>query len=312
MKIFLAGATGVIGRHMVPGLVKAGHEVAGTTRDASKAGQLRAAGAEPVVLDALDRNAVLSAVRQHRPDVVIHQLTAIGGTDLKRFDEGFAVTNELRTRGLDYLLEAAQDVDAGRFIAQSFTGWTNPRTGASVKDENDPLDDRPARGSVESLKAIRHTEEAVTAATGTEGLVLRYGFLYGPGTALGPSGDMYQALAARKLPIVGGGTGIFSFVHVADAAAAAVVAVDRGDPGVYNIVDDEPVQVAEWLPHLARTIGAKPPRRVPAWLAKPMIGEFGVAMMTAMRGSSNAKARRELGWEPAYPSWREGFPAMVR
>jgi nucleoside-diphosphate-sugar epimerase len=308
MKVFLAGATGALGRHLVPALVGAGHDVVGTTRSEAKADGLRTAGAEPVVVDALDRDAMLAAVTVAQPDVVIHQLTAIGEASFKKFDQSFAATNELRTRGLDYLLEAAQAAGAKRFIAQSFTGWPNEHSGTEVKTEDDPLDPSPAAASKQSLAAIRYVESAVTGAENINGLVLRYGGFYGTtGTGFGRGGEMLDMIAKRKLPIVGGGTGIFSFIHIADAAAATVAAVERGAPGVYNIVDDDPAPVATWLPYLAEMIGAKPPRKVPAWLVKPMLGEFGVATMTTMRGSSNAKAKRELEWTPTYPSWRDGF-----
>lgn len=296
----------MLGRTLLPMLVEAGHDVVGTTRSAAKADSIRASGAQPVVLDALDRDAVLEAVREAAPDVVIHQLTAIERTDFKRFDQSFAVTNQLRTRGLDHLLDAAQAAGAKRFIAQSFTGWTNKRTGG-VKTEEDPLDDQPARGSEKSLAAIRYLENAVTTANSVDGLVLRYGLFYGPGTALGPGGEMLEAVRQRKLPVAGGGGGVLSFVHVADAAAATVAAVDRGRPGIYNVVDDDPAPVSVWLPYLAEAVDAGAPRRVPAWLVRPMLGELGVAFMTTVRGSSNIKAKRELGWTLRYPSWRQGF-----
>jgi nucleoside-diphosphate-sugar epimerase len=243
-----------------------------------------------------------------RPELVIHQLTALGKLDpTKRLDDEFAVTNRLRTEALDHLLDAASAAGAGRFLAQSFTGWTNPRTGSPVKTEADPLDPDPTRASRRSLAAIAHLESAVTGAAGLAGVVLRYGLLYGPGTALGAGGDLLAMVAARKLPLVGGGTGVWSFVHIDDAVTATVAAVTAGPPGVYNITDDEPARVADWLPYLAGVMGAKRPVRVPAWLVRPVLGEHGVSMMTATRGSSNAKAKRELGWSPAYPSWRQGF-----
>ncbi|HEU4542009.1 MAG TPA: NAD(P)-dependent oxidoreductase [Jiangellaceae bacterium] len=307
MRIFLAGATGVLGRHLMPALVEAGHEVIGTTRAEAKAGAIRAAGAEPIVLDALDREAVLRVVTEASPDVVIHQLTAIARADFKRFDEAFAATNELRTRGLDYLLEAARKAGAKRFIAQSYTGWPNPHTGSTVKTEDDPLDPAPAAASVKSLAAIRHVETTVPAAQGIEGLVLRYGSFYGPGTSFDRGGEIYDAVAKRRMPIVGGGAGVFSFIHIKDTARITAIAVERGRPGVYNIVDDDPAPVSTWLPHYAKVIGAKKPFQAPAWLVRPMLGEFGVATMTTMRGSANGKAKAEFGWTPSYPSWRDGF-----
>ncbi|NDL58116.1 NAD-dependent epimerase/dehydratase family protein [Phytoactinopolyspora mesophila] len=311
MKIFVAGAAGVVGKHLVPELVAAGHDVVGTTRDAMKADQVRALGAEPVVLDALDRDAVMTAVADAHPDVVIHQLTAIGATDFKKFDESYEMTNRLRTEGLDYLLEAAREAGAKRFIAQSFTGWPNARTGSEIKTEEDALDPAPSPASTKSLEAIRHLESAVTAAAGIEGIVLRYGVLYGPGTAFGAGGEMVEVVSKRKMPIVGGGAGVFSFVHVADAAAATVAALENGRPGIYNIVDDEPAPVVTWLPYLADVLGAKNPMKMPAFLAKPMLGEFGVTTMTAMRGSSNAKAKRQLGWTPVHRTWRDGFRTLT-
>ena len=307
MKIFLAGATGAVGRQLIPALVEAGHEVIGTTRSAAKAGGIQVAGAEPVVLDALDREAVLEAVTEAGPDVVIHQLTAIGRADFKRFDDAFAATNALRTRGLDYLLEAARKAGARRFIAQSYTGWPNPHSGSAVKTEEDPLDPEPAAASARSLAAIRHVESMVPGAADIEGLVLRYGSFYGPGTSFDRGGEIYELVAKRRMPIVGGGGGVFSFIHIKDAARATAMAVERGRPGVYNIVDDDPASVATWLPYYAQIIGAKQPFRAPAWLVRPMLGEFGVATMTTMRGSANSKAKAELGWTPSYPSWRDGF-----
>lgn len=306
MKIFLAGAAGVLGRHLVPALRAAGHDVVGTTRNQAKADGLREAGAEPVVLDALDAAAVHSAVTAARPDVVMHQLTAISAPDFKNLDKSFAGTNRLRTEGLDHLLAAARDAGAKRFIAQSFTGWPNERSGTVPKTESDRLDPHPAKNSEQSLAAIRHVESAVGGADDIEGVVLRYGAFYGPGDPL------LEMVRKRKLPLVGGGAGVFSFIHIADAASATVAAVANGAPGVYNIVDDEPAPVATWLPYLAEALGAKPPRRLPVWLVKPMLGEFGVNWMTASRGSSNAKAKGELGWTPAYPSWRDGFQALER
>lgn len=311
MRIFLAGATGVVGRHLVPALRQAGHEVVGTTRSTAKAAELAAAGAEPVVLDALDRDAVRDAVGAARPDVVIHQLTAITATNFKDLDGSFALTNRLRTEALDHLLDAARAAGANRFVAQSFTGWPNARTGGPVKTEDDPLDTRPARNSERTLAAIRHLEEATTRANAIDGIVVRFGLLYGPGTALGPNGEMLEMIKARKMPVVGGGAGVFSFTHVLDAAGGTVAAMERGRTGIYNIVDDEPAPVATWLPYLADLLGTRPPQKLPAWMAKPMLGELGVNIMTAGRGSSNAMAKRELGWTLTYPTWRDGFRTLV-
>ena len=307
MRVFVTGATGALGRHLVPGLVAAGHEVTATTRTPGKVAQLRAAGAEPAVVDGLDREAVIAAVRAAAPEVIVHEMTALADMrSLRRPDRVFAVTNELRTRGTDNLLEAARAAGAGRFIAQSFTGWPNIRDGGPVKTEEDPLDSRPVPSAARTLAAIRHVEKTVSAAV-PEGIVLRYGSFYGPGA----SEILLDALRKRQLPLIGGGTGIWSFIEITDAAAATRAAVDRGAPGVYNVVDSDPAPVAEWLPYLAQVAGAKPPLRVPAWLGRLLAGEFVVTQMTSARGSSNEKARKELGWEPRYASWREGFRAWV-
>ena len=306
MRVLIAGATGAIGSRMVPLLVAAGHEVFGTSRSEAHLGEVERAGAKGVVMDGLDAASVRRAVLEARPDVIVHQLTALSGQvgDLKHFDESFAGTNALRTRGTDHLLAAAAEAGVGRFIAQSYAGWPSERTGGPVKTEEDRLDPHPTRASRETIAAIRHVEQRTTDAAG---LVLRYGALYGPGNTIARDGEIVTMVRSRKLPIVGGGTGVWSFCHVEDAASATAIAVTRGAPGIYNVVDDDPAPVAEWLPELARIVGAKPPMRVPVWLAKPLIGEHGVSFMTKIRGSSNAKAKRELGWEPKYPSWREGF-----
>ncbi|WP_173924396.1 NAD(P)-dependent oxidoreductase [Agromyces sp. Marseille-P2726] len=309
MRVFIAGATGAVGSRLVPLLVAEGHEVTGTSRSEERLAAIERAGATGVVMDGLDAASVRRAVVAARPEAIVHQLTALaGGLELKHFDGGFAVTNELRTRGTDHLLAAAAELDSPRLVAQSFTGWPNERTGGPVKTEEDPLDSSPTGPSRETLAAIRYLERATTEAGG---LALRYGGLYGPGNLLGRDGsrdgEILAMARARRFPIVGGGTGVWSLVHIDDAASATALALTRGAPGVYNIVDDDPAPVSEWLPDLARAIGAKPPRHLPAWAARPLIGEHGVAMMTTVRGSSNAKAKRELGWELAYPSWREGF-----
>ena len=307
MRVFVTGATGALGRHLVPGLVAAGHEVTATTRTPGKVAQLREAGAEPVVVDGLDRETVIAAVRAAAPEVIVHEMTALGDMrNLRKFDQVFAVTNELRTRGTDNLLAAGAQAGTRRFVVQGYTGWTNERSGGPVKTEDDPLDPRPIPSAARSLAAIRHIEQTVPLAA-TEGIVLRYGNFYGPGA----SDVLLEALRKRQLPVIGGGGGIWSFIEITDAAAATIAAVDRGAPGVYNIVDDDPAPVAEWLPYLAKVAGAKPPLRLPAWLGRPLAGELVVAQMTSVRGSSNAKARKALGWEPRYASWREGFRAWV-
>jgi 2-alkyl-3-oxoalkanoate reductase len=308
MRIFVAGATGALGRRLVPQLVAGGHEVTGMTRSPGKAGWLRAAGAEPVVADALDRDDVLRVVAAARPEVVVHQLTDLAAmTNFRRFDAGFAATNRLRTEGTDHLLAAARAAGARRLVAQSFAGWPFARVGGPVKTEDDPLDPDPPAELRRTLDAIRHLEAAVAQAEGIEGLVLRYGGFYGPGTSAGEGGYVLEDLRRRRFPIVGAGTGVWSFVHIDDAAAATVAAVERGTPGIYQIVDDDPAPVAEWLPVLAEAAGARPPRRVPVWAARLLGGEHGVVLMTEVRGASNAKAKRELGWRPAWPSWRQGF-----
>jgi nucleoside-diphosphate-sugar epimerase len=309
MRVFVTGATGALGRHLVPGLVAVGHEVTATTRTPGKAAQLRKTGAEPVVVDGLDREAVIAAVRAAAPEVIVHQMTALANTrNLRKPDREFAATNELRTRGTDNLVAAAERAGARRVIAQSYAGaGPDKRSGGRLKTEEDPLDWRPLPSAVQVPAAIRHVEKTVPLAA-PEGIVLRYGTFYGPGAS-----DILLAMARkRQLPVIGGGTGIWSFIEITDAAAATIAAVDRGAPGVYNIVDDDPAPVAEWLPYLAQAAGAKPPLRVPAWLGRLLAGEFVVAQMTTSRGSSNQKARKELGWVPRYPSWREGFRAWVR
>jgi nucleoside-diphosphate-sugar epimerase len=307
MRVFVTGATGALGRHLVPGLVAAGHEVTATTRTPGKVAQLRAAGAAPVVLDGLDREAVIAAVLAAAPEVIVHQMTALAGMrSLRNPDKLFAVTNELRTRGTDNLLAAAAQAGTRRVIAQSNVN-VNERSGGPVKTEEDPLDSRPVPSAARAMAAIKHVEKTVPLAV-PEGVVLRYGSFYGPGA----SDVLLEAVRKRQVPVIGGGTGVWSFIEITDAAAATIAAVDRGAPGVYNVVDDDPAPVADWLPYLATVAGAKPPLRVPAWLGRLLAGEFVVTLMTSTRGSSNEKARKELGWEPRYPSWREGFRAWVR
>ena len=308
MRVFVAGATGAIGQRLVPMLTDAGHEVLGTTRTPSKADGLRLSGATPVVMDGHDEVAVRRAVLEARPDVVVHQMTSLSGDlDLRRFAESFAETNRLRTETTDHLLSAAVEAGARRFVAQSFAGWPNEQRGGPVKTEEDPINTSPPPEVKETLDAILHLEAVTTGTPGIDGLALRYGGFYGPGQALGKGGAMFDGVVGRQVPIVGRGNGIWSFIHIDDAAAATALAVERGAPGVYNIVDDDPAPVSEWLPYLADVLGAKPPRRVPVWLARLIVGEPLVSMMTKLRGSTNDKAKRELGWRPAYPSWRDGF-----
>jgi nucleoside-diphosphate-sugar epimerase len=310
MKIFVAGATGALGRQLVPMLVSDGHEVTGMTRTPAKQDLISGMGARPAVADALDPEAVAQAVAQAEPEAVIHELTAIDTSSMGRsLDKMFALTNRLRTEGTDHLLAAARAVGAKRFLGQSFAGWPFERTGGPIKAEDDPLESSPPKTVSETLGAIRYLEETVTGAEGIEGLALRYGGFYGPGTSisLDPVGEQVEMIRKRRLPIIGDGAGIWSLVHIADAAAATAAALDHGAPGTYNVVDDEPVPVSVMLPELAKAVGAKPPRRFPRWIGRLLAGEGNTIMMTEVRGASNAKAKRELGWELRYPSWRQGF-----
>jgi nucleoside-diphosphate-sugar epimerase len=308
MKVFVAGGTGVVGRPLIRQLVAAGHDVVATTRSPKGTETLRGLGAEPAIVDGLDEQAVVEAVGRAQPEVVIHEMTAIGPKmDMRHFDRWFATTNQLRTRGTDNLVRAAREAGARRLLAQSYTGWNNAREGGAVKSEDDPLDSDPVPATRESFAAIRYLEETVLAAEGPEGVALRYGSLYGPGTSV--TNDIAELVRKRRFPIVGDGDGVWSFVHVEDAASATIAALDRGAPGVYNVVDDDPAPVREWLPYMAETLGAKPPRRVPIWLGRIAAGDLAVSTMTRIRGASNAKAKRELGWEPRFKSWREGFAA---
>jgi 2-alkyl-3-oxoalkanoate reductase len=310
MKVFVAGATGAIGKRLVPQLVERGHEVVGMTRSEAKGAVIEELGARAAVADALDPEAVAQAVAEAEPEVIVHQLTALSGQlDMRKVETGFALTNRLRTEGTDHLLSAGRAVGAKRFVAQSYAGWPFARTGGPVKSEEDPLDPTPPAAMRDVLAAIRHLEDAVVHAEWTEGVVLRYGGFYGPGTSFSvqPDGEHVELLRKRKFPVLGDGGGVWSFIHIDDAAAATMAAVEHGARGLYNIVDDEPAPVAEWLPAAAQAVGAKPPRRIPKWLGRIVAGEAGTVMMTEIRGASNAKAKRELGWQPRYPSWRQGF-----
>jgi nucleoside-diphosphate-sugar epimerase len=316
MKVFVAGASGALGAHLVPELVAAGHQVVALTKTPSKQDGLRELGARAVVADALDPDAVAAAVGEAEPEVIVHQLTALSGKmsarDMRHPDRSPAaiMTNRLRTEATDHLLAAGRAVGARRFVAQSFAGFRFARTNAPVLTEADPLDpDDPPPALRAAQAAYLYLELAVTTIDWGEGLALRYGGLYGPGTGISSAPDavMAGAIRKRRFPIVGGGGGVWSYVHVEDAAAATVAAVERGQPGIYNIVDDEPAPVREWLPVLASALGAKPPRRIPRWLGRLAAGEAATAMMTEARGASNAKAKRELDWQLRYPSWRLGF-----
>ncbi|HEY8523897.1 MAG TPA: NAD(P)-dependent oxidoreductase [Acidimicrobiales bacterium] len=311
MRVFVAGATGAIGRQLVPQLVAAGHDVTGMTRSPAKVDQIRALGAEPVVADALDAVAVARAVGESEPEVIVHQLTALSGDPDLRHPERFtAQTNRLRTEGTDHLLAAGRAVGVRRFVAQSIVALgTYARTGGPVKTEDDPQDDDLPAPWQPGADAIRYVEDAVTGIDWADGLALRYGAFYGPGTSFttDPEELMIRLIRKRRFPIIGDGSGVWSFIHVEDAASATAAAVERGPAGVYNVVDDEPAPVRAWLPYLAEQLGAKKPMRVPRVLGRLLAGEAPVLQMTEVRGASNAKARRELGWEPRWSSWRTGF-----
>jgi nucleoside-diphosphate-sugar epimerase len=311
MRVFVAGATGAMGRQLVPRLVRAGHEVHGMTRTAAKQELVRELGAVPVVADALDAEQVAQAVGRVQPEVVIHQLTAIGALDLRHFDRSFGLTNRLRTEGTDHLLSASRAAGVSRFVAQSFFAAYD-RTGGPVKTEPDRFGTSPPNGMRETVEAIRHVEEAVLGAQWTEGIVLRYGGFYGPGTSIAPGADQTEAVRAGKFPVVGNGAGVWSFIHIADAAEATMAAIDRGRRGVYNIVDDDPAPVREWLPAVAELLGAPRPMHLPAWVGRLAAGQAAVRMMTRVRAGSNERAKRELAWKPTYPSWRDGFAAELR
>lgn len=310
MRVFVAGSTGVLGRRLVPLLVADGHHVTGMTRSPDRVPELEAMGAVGIVADALDRDAVAMAIDSAEPDVVVHQLTSLAGPmDMRHVDRYFAMTNRLRTQATDHLLAAGRDAGVKRFVAQSFAGWPFARTGTWIKTENDPLDPDPPKALRGALRAIRHVEAAVGDLEWADGVVLRYGFFYGPGTGLSTAADaaMTDAVLKRQFPIVGGGDGMWSFIHVDDAAQATALAVAGATSGVLNVVDDEPAPVRDWLPVLAERLEAKPPRRLPTWLARLAAGHAAVVMLTQSRGAANTRARHELEWMPRYRSWREGF-----
>jgi 2-alkyl-3-oxoalkanoate reductase len=308
MKIFVAGGTGAIGKFLVPHLVESGHEVVALVRSAQRAKALEEEGVKVAVADALDKEKLTMVITATKPEVIIHQLTALTGMgNLKKFDEEFALTNRLRTEATDTMLAAARAVGTRRFIVQSFCGWVFSREGGPVKTEEDSLDPNPPASFSNTLAAIRYLEDAVRRTVDLQALALRYGFFYGPGTSIAKDGSVVELVRKRRIPIVGDGGGIWSFIHIADAARATVAAISHGQPGIYNVVDDEPAPVSAWLPVLAEAVRAKPPLRVPVWLGKLTIGDGGVSMMTKTRGGSNAKAKRELEWQPRYASWRRGF-----
>jgi len=302
MRVFVTGASGAIGTPLVRQLLERGHEVVGTTRSKESAERVKATGADSIVLDVLDARAVRKAVLEAQPGAIVHEATALANlTDFKHFDRSFAQTNRLRTEGTDALLAAAREAEVHRFIAQSYASARYERVGGPVKTEEDPLDSNPVPAMRETIAAMRYLDETVTAAGG---IALRYGGFYGA-----PGDGMVDAVRRRLFPIVGSGDGVSSFIHVEDAAAATVLALDHDGPAIYNIVDDEPAPIREWLPELATVLGAKPPRHVPRWLARLFAGDAVVMMGTESRGASNAKAKRELGWTPRYSSWRQGFMA---
>jgi nucleoside-diphosphate-sugar epimerase len=302
MRVFVAGASGAIGTRLVPQLIAHHHEVIGSFQSTGKNLKLRDLGATPVRLDLLDEAAVRAAVRDAAPDAIVHQATALAGAGFGRsLDRSFAATNRLRVQGTDALLAAARETGVSRFVAQSFASFRYAHRGGSVKTEQDLLDPAPLPSTRETNAAMRHLDDAVTAAGG---IALRYGGFYGAA-----DDGMLAPVRKRQFPIVGSGGGMSSFIHLDDAAAATVLALEHGKPGIYNIVDDEPAPIREWLPVLASALGAKPPRHVPRWVARLVAGEGAVMMGTEARGASNAKAKRELGWTLRYPSWREGFVA---
>jgi len=308
MKIFVTGGTGAIGKFLLPLLLENRHEVVALTRSADKAEPLDKLGVSTVIADPLDKQQLTAAVRRAEPEVIIHQLSALSSAgNFRKFDEEFALTNRFRTEVTDTLLAAARTIGVRRFIAQSYCGWPYAKKGGPVKTEEDPLDPKPPENFSKTLAAIRYLEDKMRSVTYLEGIALRYGMFYGPGTAIGKGGAIFKMVKKRKLPIIGGGGGIWSFIHISDAARATVAAISRGTPGIYNIVDDEPAKVSTWLPALAKAIGARPPYRIPHWLGELIIGKAGVSIMTQVRGCSNAKAKNELNWTPIYPSWRVGF-----
>jgi nucleoside-diphosphate-sugar epimerase len=305
MHVFVAGGSGVLGRRLVPLLVDRGHQVTASVTSSAKLSLAEQLGARGVVMDGLDAASVGEAVAAAKPDAIVHQMTAISGTpDLKHMDRWFATTNRLRTEGTDHLLAAAEATGVSNVVAQSYAGWNGVREGGWVKTEDDPLDPLAGTPAEPVMRAIQHTEDVVTRAGGT---VLRYGYLYGPGA----TDDLVTPVRKRQFPVVGGGPGHTSWLHLDDAASATVLAVEQQPGGIFNIVDDEPAPVNEWLPYLAARAGAKPPMNVPVWLARMLAGPVVVSMMTEGRGFSNAKAKRVLGWELLYPSWREGFAAEL-
>ncbi|MFG1623044.1 NAD-dependent epimerase/dehydratase family protein [Kribbella sp. NPDC049227] len=308
MKVLVAGATGGLGRSLVPQLVAAGHEVVGMIRSESKAASIKALGANVVLADGLDAAAVKAAVDTVRPEVVVHQMTALkSGIDFKKFDQSFAMTNRLRIEGTDNLLSASQAAGVRRFVVQSYAGWNLQHGGSATKTEADPLDPNPVAAQRQTMAGIKHLESVVTNAEGIEGIALRYGAFYGPTGDIGKGGSMVEMIRKRQLPLIGDGAGVWSFIHYDDAADATVKAVESDATGIYQIADDDPAQAAVWLPEFARILGVKGPRHVPVWLGRLAAGEVGVAAFTTMRGADNSLAKATFDWQPGYASWREGF-----
>ena len=302
-RVFVAGASGALGQHLLPLLVEAGYDVAGMMRSEANMAEIRAAGAMPVVADGLERARVIAAVQEFRPDVIVHQMTALKGLGMRTFARDFEITNRLRTDGTDTLLEAGRQVGIRRFVAQSFAGWPLARSGTRLKTEDEPLDPSPAGPMRAAAEAIAYCEQATLSTGWTEGVVLRYGTFYGPGTGLAPGGEQLDLLRRRRWPLIGDSAGIWSFIHVEDAAAATLAAIERGSPGIYHVVEDDPPSAAEWLPVVAQRIGAPPPLRIPRLIARIVGGEAATVIMTEAHGASNAKAKRELAWQPAH-NWR--------
>jgi 2-alkyl-3-oxoalkanoate reductase len=308
MRVLVAGASGAVGKALLPMLVARGHVVGGLIRNPAHAPQVRAMGAHPLVADALEPDALTSVFETFQPQAVVHQLTALpANPDLRDFDRTFAATNRLRTEGTDHLVTASRAVGVERFVAQSFCGWTFARTGGPAKTEEDPLDPNPPRAFRRTLDALRHVERAMSDASDLRGIALRYGGFYGPGTGVSRTGAMVEQVRRRRLPVVGDGSGVWSFIHIEDVASATVAALEGNATGIYNVVDDHPAPVREWLPELAAAVGAKPPLWLPALIGRIVLPRHLFLMMTAVRGASNAKFRESFRWQPRYASWREGF-----
>lgn len=308
MKVLVAGATGGLGRSLVPQLLAAGHEVTGMTRSETGAAEVRSLGADAVLADGLDAAAVHAAVDSVRPEVVVHQMTALkSGIDFKHFDDSFAVTNRLRTEGTDHLLAASQAAGVRRFVVQSYAGWNLEHGGSATKTEADRLDPDPVPAQRQTMAGIKHLESAALNTEGIEGVALRYANFYGPTGDIGKGGSMVELIQKRRLPLIGDGTGVWSFIHYDDAAAATVKAIESDVTGVFHVADDDPAQAAVWLPEFAGILGAKAPMRIPAWLARFAVGDVGVAAFTEIRGADNTLAKKTFDWQPGYASWREGF-----